>query len=111
MKKQPDFIDYKLRMNRKAQERQQKYYEEQLQRRRLIGQPSTIEPWYSLNRNRNIFILASLLTSLIFIKPIADAIIGLKNAGRLQKEQEKFRKQLDAEEAAEELKKTIIKSN
>nr|XP_027195452.1 uncharacterized protein LOC113790039 isoform X2 [Dermatophagoides pteronyssinus] len=93
MKKQPDFIDYKLRMNRKAQERQQKYYEEQLQRRRLIGQPSTIEP------------------CLIFIKPIADAIIGLKNAGRLQKEQEKFRKQLDAEEAAEELKKTIIKSN
>nr|XP_027195453.1 uncharacterized protein LOC113790039 isoform X3 [Dermatophagoides pteronyssinus] len=90
MKKQPDFIDYKLRMNRKAQERQQKYYEEQLQRRRLIGQPSTIEPWYSLN---------------------PDAIIGLKNAGRLQKEQEKFRKQLDAEEAAEELKKTIIKSN
>ncbi|KAH7643498.1 uncharacterized protein LOC124494175 [Dermatophagoides farinae] len=105
MKKQSDFINYKLRINRNASERQQKYYEEQMKKRRLVGQPTTIEPWYSLNRNRNIFILSVMLTSLIFMKPITDAIMGLKLAYRLQQEEKKFCKQLDEEEAAEELQR------
>ena len=70
-------------------------------KRRLLGPAQQREPWYSINRPRNIIILSVFLTSLMFAKPIADVCYSLKNSFRLYNEQEKFKKQLDQEEAAE----------
>ena len=68
------------------------------QKRRLVGPAVQREPWYSLNRNRNILILSAFMSSLLFLKPIMDMCTSLKNSVRLYREQEKFKKELDEEE-------------
>lgn len=68
-------------------------------KRRLVGPAKQVVPWYSLDRPRNLVIIASILTSLMFLKPIMDAFGAARNGIRLYREQEKFKRELDLEEA------------
>lgn len=66
-------------------------------RRRLLGPVKNRVPWYSPHSNRNILLVASLLTGLMFFRPICDICKSVKSSYRLYNEQEKFKKELDAE--------------
>ncbi|KAI7697414.1 hypothetical protein SSS_09979 [Sarcoptes scabiei] len=66
--KKPNFVNYKLFWNE----------EKKSNRSRLFGNQQQIEPWYSMNRDRNVFIVSGLVFCLIFMKPISDIVYSIR---------------------------------
>lgn len=91
--KNRDYVNYRLSLPNESN------------KRRLLGPAVQREPWYSMNRPRNIIILSAFFSSLIFMKPISDVYYSLKNSIRLFKAQEQFKKELDQEEREKGLSK------
>ena len=67
------------------------------EKRRLVKPPKTVTPWYSLNNNRNVVIIAVLMTSALFIGPIYDFGKSISNAFRMQRIKNAYHKELDEE--------------
>ncbi|KAI2798783.1 hypothetical protein RDWZM_007261 [Blomia tropicalis] len=67
-------------------------------KRRLIGPAEQKVPWYSMHRSRNILIVATFLSALVFLKPLSDAGVSLYNNYRLIKERNRFKKELENED-------------